>query len=140
MHLVPSATSPASFFAALPPDVVPCCAQQLVVVPWGELGAGLRMPSGHVLSCPATEVKVVDSVGAGDTFIAALLYGVMRRRREREGQSAEPWTWELELCERLLRFACAIAGEKVHVRGIDLPPAVIDRHIRALWGEPPPPQ
>ena len=133
LSLVPSATSATDFLASMALDVLPFEPHQLLVVPWGEEGAIMRLPAGVVLHCPAMEVQVVDSVGAGDTFIAALLYGVMRERAAWIAAGGGVWEWSEERGERLLRFACGIAGEKCKVKGLDLTPAVMERHMHAVW-------
>ena len=92
--------------AVLPPlreGVVLVCA-------WGEAGA-CALDTGArplaVLSSPAFPPPggaVVDSVGAGDTFIAGMVWGMATG---------------LPLAQTL-REACALAGRKVGVHGLDL--------------------
>ncbi|ETS76693.1 hypothetical protein PFICI_12080 [Pestalotiopsis fici W106-1] len=54
----------------------------LLLCTWGSDGASCwSLPSGRCLSCAASpdgkEVQVVDAVGAGDTFIAGILFGLL---------------------------------------------------------------
>jgi sugar/nucleoside kinase (ribokinase family) len=51
----------------------------LIAVKMGSKGANLRISnqSGKVFQAKSTPVKVVDTVGAGDTFDAGLLYGYL---------------------------------------------------------------
>ncbi len=53
---------------------------QQVVVTCGSRGAFLRQADGAMLHAPATPVAVVDTCGAGDSFIAALLAGLAEKR------------------------------------------------------------
>lgn len=43
----------------------------------GDLGALAILPSGRVVSVPATRVEVADTVGAGDAFMSGLLSGLL---------------------------------------------------------------
>ncbi|KAL8677556.1 MAG: hypothetical protein Q9186_006017 [Xanthomendoza sp. 1 TL-2023] len=75
---------------------------------WGESGvtAG-ELPSQKVTACPAFKVeghKAVDTVGAGDTFIAGMLFGLTCY--------ADDWT-----LNRKLLFANELAGRKVVQEG-----------------------
>ena len=57
---------------------------QPVFLPWGSAGAWGRLANGDLLHVPAPEVRVVDSIGAGDVFnagvIDAILKGLSGRR------------------------------------------------------------
>ncbi|KAI0914087.1 Ribokinase-like protein [Ustulina deusta] len=48
---------------------------------WGSQGAACLSPDGAIVSCPATQsdqmIRVIDTVGAGDTFIAGILFGFL---------------------------------------------------------------
>jgi len=74
------------------------------VVPWGELGATAYLPDGTTFAQAAfPPQKVVDSVGAGDTFIAALVAALSRKHSVQEATT----------------FACRVAGAKVGITGYD---------------------
>jgi ketohexokinase len=62
--------SPRSFFRARQE------AEQ-VFLPWGKEGAWCRCADGDVLHAPAPEVDVVDSIGAGDVFNAAVIDAIL---------------------------------------------------------------
>eukprot|EP00439_Symbiodinium_sp_Y106_P082065 s1259_g21.t1 len=72
------------------------------------------VPSGEVYFEKALAVKVVDSLGAGDTFVAASLCAL--------GGGADP--------QQVLRFACGVAGKKVSQAGL----AVLHR-LGHVWLE-----
>jgi len=75
-----------------------------IVVPWGEKGAMGYLPDGTTFVQPAfPPEKVVDSVAAGDTFIAALISSLSRKQSLKEAT----------------KFACWVAGAKVSVVGFD---------------------
>ncbi|KAK3937660.1 Ketohexokinase [Diplogelasinospora grovesii] len=83
----------------------------LVLCTWGEQGACARwLSSGdeECIHCPANpsgrEITVVDTIGAGDTFIAGMLYGLICH--------IEDWTREAKLS-----FAVGLATRKVQRDG-----------------------
>ncbi|KAH8130299.1 Ribokinase-like protein [Trichoderma asperelloides] len=76
---------------------------------WGAGGAAMcQFPKQEVVHCPvesrAKSVTVVDSVGAGDTFIAGMLYSLVCRNK----------TWDVS---HGLRFAVHLATTKVQREG-----------------------
>ena len=56
---------------------------QLVVVTKGERGSSFYLPDAPPLEIAATPAHVVDTVGAGDTFTAALMVGLLEAGFER---------------------------------------------------------
>ncbi|KAM3512838.1 hypothetical protein MY11210_003543 [Beauveria gryllotalpidicola] len=86
----------------------------LSVCPWGAGGAyAVSHLSGDQIHCPVEqqqqpdEITVVDSVGAGDTFIAGMLYGLTTG-----GCDDTPWD-----VRRCVRFAVDLATLKVQREG-----------------------
>ncbi|KAL8760768.1 MAG: hypothetical protein Q9184_003053, partial [Pyrenodesmia sp. 2 TL-2023] len=81
----------------------------LLLCTWGESGvSALELPSRKYTECPAFKVeasKAVDTVGAGDTFIAGMLFALTCR--------AADWT-----LKRKLEFANELAGRKVVQEGL----------------------
>ncbi|XP_043212417.1 ketohexokinase-like [Amphibalanus amphitrite] len=76
--------------------------RSVLICPWGELGAAACLADGSVVTSQAHRPpSVVDTVGAGDTFIAACIW------RLRRGDPVN----------RALRTACVVAGTKVGVKG-----------------------
>jgi ribokinase len=63
----------------------------LVAITWGARGAGLYQKGGLIAQASPPEVKAVDSTGAGDAFVAAIVVALLERRPHPEA----------------LRFACA---------------------------------
>jgi fructokinase len=90
---------------------------QLVVVTRGAAGAVVSL-RGEVFEAAGRPVEVVDTVGAGDTFQAALLCGLDELdRATRAGVAALP----LPDCRRIVDFAMAAAAVTCQRRGADLP-------------------
>jgi len=74
-----------------------------VVCAWAEMGACARLPDGSVVVADAHRpAKVVDTLAAGDTFVAAMLHYMH--------DGADVHT--------ALQAACRLAGKKVGQRGL----------------------
>ncbi|KAI1098520.1 Ribokinase-like protein [Jackrogersella minutella] len=83
----------------------------LILCTWGSDGAScLSLPSQKAVSCPATlpgqTISVVDTVGAGDTFIAGMLFGLLCHHDD----------WDTE---KKVQFAVQLATCKVQQDGFD---------------------
>ncbi|KAL4802776.1 pfkB family kinase [Aspergillus unguis] len=79
----------------------------LLCCTWGQDGAAALEPSGSVVHSPAHTpegFQVVDTIGAGDTFIAGMLYGLICKGN----------TWDLS---QKLSMANRLAGTKVAQEG-----------------------
>lgn len=75
-----------------------------VVCAWGEVGAFGMDSSGEIVSsCSYPPVKVVDTLGAGDTFNAGVIFSLRQGRTLKEA----------------LEFGCKIAGKKCGIHGFD---------------------
>jgi len=89
----------------------------LVVVTHGPGGASVFLP-GERLTCPAPAVAVVDTVGAGDVFLAALLAELAEAGRlSVEGLAG----LDAAAAGRAVRFAAAAAALTCTRRGADPP-------------------
>jgi fructokinase len=95
------------------------CGASLVVVTEGAKGAAAFSAAGHV-SVPGRSVVVQDTVGAGDTFHAALLAQLARTEKLTPKAIA---TLELADLRDLLAYATAAAAITVSRSGADLPTA-----------------
>lgn len=82
----------------------------LLLCTWGARGAtALSLPSRKLLHItPASDraVQIVDAVGAGDTFVAGMLYGLLCRAGD----------WDLH---RMVRFAVDLATTKIQQDGFE---------------------
>ncbi|KAG8431780.1 hypothetical protein GDO86_019952 [Hymenochirus boettgeri] len=75
-----------------------------LICPWAEQGADALGPDGNVIHSAAFPPEnIVDTLGAGDTFNASVIYALS------EGQSMQ----------EALTFGCQIAGKKCGVQGYD---------------------
>jgi len=85
-----------------------------VIVTRGEAGAHLYLESGSNFSVAAPQVEVLDTVGAGDTFTAALmvalLEGGFRETSDLKGMSLERWEAVLEFARAAAALNCTKAG------------------------------
>lgn len=80
-----------------------------VVIPWGDVGAMAgRIQNGRIVyqtfspSVPPKDGKVIDTCGAGDSFIAAFIFASTVQR---------------ETLEKATQFACKFAGAKCGTHG-----------------------
>ncbi|KAG9467533.1 hypothetical protein GDO78_014785, partial [Eleutherodactylus coqui] len=75
-----------------------------LICAWAEQGADALGPDGRVLHSPSfPPEKIVDTLGAGDTFNASVIYALSK------GQSME----------EAITFGCRIAGKKCGIHGYD---------------------
>ena len=83
----------------------------LVVVTYGGDGCAAFTPDGAVLRHPAATVAVVDTVGAGDSFMAALLDGLVRGGWATPGTLADAdIAAVIERASRAAAITCGRAG------------------------------
>ncbi|XP_047111809.1 ketohexokinase-like [Schistocerca piceifrons] len=75
--------------------------QATLVVPWGEQGAAAKSPEGVFFVPAYPPERVLDTLGAGDTFCAALLSAL---------SGGHP-------LQHSLHYACQVAGAKVGMHG-----------------------
>jgi ketohexokinase len=84
---------------------------------WGAQGATcLQSATNQILSAPALNInQVVDTVGAGDTFTAGVMYGLSHG---------------FDMMD-VLTFACELAGRKVAQTGFD----GLRQQLDARWND-----
>lgn len=106
------------------------CGAKLVVVTEGERGAVAFSAAGSI-AVPGRRVSVQDTVGAGDTFHAALLAQLAKTERLSPQAIA---ALDLPELAELLAYATAAAAITVTRRGADLPTAAEIDASRRLSG------
>jgi fructokinase len=104
---------------------------KIVVVTAGAHGARLYR-GGEPLDVPGFDVDVVDTIGAGDTFTAGLIAGLLRAGVARAEQLAPT---SGETLRQVLRFASAAAGLACTRPGAD-PPSLesVERFLSVVDG------
>jgi fructokinase len=90
----------------------------LIVITRGNLGACAWHPSAGMIEADAPAVKVVDTIGAGDSFQSALLAALFRLGRIGRQQLHDITAAELK---RALSFACKCAAFTCTRPGADPP-------------------
>ncbi|KAL2009854.1 hypothetical protein VTN00DRAFT_5661 [Thermoascus crustaceus] len=106
-------TNPEEFLRSQAPHTLKA---SLLCCTWGEEGASaLELPSQTYTHCPAYKLppgaKVVDTIGAGDTFVAGMLYAITCHGTV---DSAQEEAWPVD---RAVSFATELAGRKVAQEG-----------------------
>ena len=101
----------------------------LVVLTLGEQGV-VAAWKGHLAKVPARQVKVVDTIGAGDTFTAALLYGLQQLGLS---QRTALLAWDGGGLERVLAAAVDLAAEVCTTQGAGLGQQQVDRWQGQWW-------
>jgi len=56
-----------------------CAPQALMICTWGDAGAWWQMPGGDIVHTPAQNVRVKDTLGAGDTFLAGVIHKLLQQ-------------------------------------------------------------
>ncbi|OKL47314.1 hypothetical protein BSR29_06800 [Boudabousia liubingyangii] len=94
---------------------------KLLFITAGKSGAYLLSASGYELGQQAGEVEVVDTVGAGDSFMAAILDGL--RRLDCLGEQGKEKIGKLSIpeLEKLLNYASRVADVTVSRAGANPP-------------------
>jgi fructokinase len=106
------------------------CATQLLVVTRGSDGA-LVATRGSLFSVPAVPVEVVDTVGAGDAFTAALLAGAADLRILSPGALARTAAGQRDVLHEIVGQAMAAAALTCTRPGADPPTAADLRRFLA---------
>lgn len=90
---------------------------RFVIMTRGADGATLFVPTGDSVSVTAPTIELVDTVGAGDSFLGAVLFGLQRldalgdRATERLASvSRDDWTAVLDLAARVGAITCSRTG------------------------------
>ncbi|ERS95775.1 hypothetical protein HMPREF1624_07850 [Sporothrix schenckii ATCC 58251] len=91
----------------------------LLLCTWGAQGASALAPGSgdHVVSCPASPVpaaKVVDAVGAGDTFVAGILYKLVSLSVQ---EGSPHLAVSDDTARAALAFAVDLATRKIQIDG-----------------------
>lgn len=100
----------------------------IVVVTRADEGATALTPR-HQVSVPGQRVEVADTVGAGDTFMGALIHGLLREGLSDADARESLGEIELSRLSRLLSFATAAAAVTVSRPGAD-PPRIAEFALR----------
>ncbi|XP_075238382.1 ketohexokinase-like isoform X2 [Lycorma delicatula] len=89
----------------------------MIISAWGESGAtGFSDEEDFVFTPANIQQKTVDTLGAGDTFCAAVIFSL------NEGYSLKDSVW----------FGCQIAGAKVGIPGYTFLKQVSDKYVKEL--------
>ncbi|KAL1895218.1 hypothetical protein Sste5346_005363 [Sporothrix stenoceras] len=91
----------------------------LLLCTWGAKGAAALVPGsgGSIVNCPASPVpaaNVVDAVGAGDTFVAGILYKLSAVGRQHKSTRLDI---DDDTARDALTFAVGLATRKIQMDG-----------------------
>jgi len=100
----------------------------LLICPWGEAGAAASLPDGSVVGSVAhAPDTVLDTLGAGDTFIAAAIWRL---------RAAGAAPWDAAAARAAVQAACQVAGVKVGLKGFRALPAALQQIGVLAAGQP----
>lgn len=97
----------------------------ITVMTLGAEGA-MAVFRSRLIRVPGVRVKVVDTVGAGDTFTAALIYGMLKQEL---GSRIELLTWDGTRLPVVLAAACHLSALACTVEGASVP----ERELQTWW-------
>lgn len=108
---------------------------------WADRGAMARAPDGNIVQSPAfPPQKIIDTLGAGDTFNASTIYYLNKKKIVFKSTSSESdyptdkikQNYNIESTEKsrtefinqdvlqeAITFGCRMAGAKIGLRGFD---------------------
>ncbi|KAI1175505.1 Ribokinase-like protein [Nemania sp. FL0916] len=70
---------------------------------WGSQGAASSSPDGATVSWPAMQpgqtIRILDTVGAGDTFVAGILFGFLRHEHDWDSRTKLSFAVRLATCK-----------------------------------------
>lgn len=88
-----------------------------IICAWGTEGAiALDNETNEIVTAPAyPPAKVVDTLGAGDTFVAATIHCLIRN----------------EPLQKAIDFGCHVAGIKVGIYGFDKLGEIVNKELNS---------
>ena len=96
----------------------------ITICAWGESGAAACYRDGEsqcVITVPAlTNIAVVDSLGAGDSFTAGVIHTLVKRQFRPRLKVEHLSNWrerQKQVVEEALAFGCRVAGIKCTMFG-----------------------
>lgn len=91
----------------------------LVIITLGENGAVAARPQMPLLEIPPKKVDVIDTIGAGDTFAAAVLHSAIRDSAL--GHRFRPWVNDTDLLKKALSEAATASAITCSRQGANPP-------------------
>ncbi|KAI4496429.1 hypothetical protein M0804_000239 [Polistes exclamans] len=105
----------------------------ILICAWGDRGAMARAPDGTTVKSPAFPPEIiVDSLGAGDTFNAAVIHYLNKVKISAENEENDPLNNPIEtsnigftkfndpnVLQAAIIFGCHVAGAKIGMKGYD---------------------
>ncbi|CAL1536795.1 unnamed protein product [Lymnaea stagnalis] len=94
-----------------------CRHNAVLVCPWGEKGAAAYLNHSIVTSPALSDITVIDSLGAGDTFVAGFMARLWKNNFTIASQDSKNDSETLGVIKDALDFSCALAGQKCSMFG-----------------------